>query len=77
MLVGRRRAWLMTHTQAELVKNRELEDIAGRLGFEIALINLSEFAKGGAMLSGMVMLWGSKTRCSVLTCAPRALTGHG
>ncbi|GGP79880.1 dimethylarginine dimethylaminohydrolase family protein [Saccharothrix coeruleofusca] len=41
--------------QAELAKNRELEDIASRLGFEVALINLSEFAKGGAMLSCMVM----------------------
>jgi putative transposase len=22
-------------------------------------------------------LWGSKTRCSILTCAPCVLTGHG
>ena len=41
--------------RAELVKNRELEDIASRLGFEVALVNLSEFAKGCAMLSCMVM----------------------
>ncbi|GAA4867601.1 dimethylarginine dimethylaminohydrolase family protein [Saccharopolyspora cebuensis] len=41
--------------QMEVAKNRELEDIAGRLGFEVAHINLSEFTKGGALLSCMVM----------------------
>ncbi|CAL99953.1 N-dimethylarginine dimethylaminohydrolase [Saccharopolyspora erythraea NRRL 2338] len=39
----------------ELAKNRELEDVATRLGFEIALINLSEYRRSGAQLSCMVM----------------------
>ena len=39
----------------EVVKNRELVDIAGENGFEIGLFNLSEFLKGGAVLSCMVM----------------------
>ena len=41
--------------QIELEKNRELEDIAARLGLEIAYFNLSEFMKGGALLSCMIM----------------------
>ena len=36
-------------------KNRELEDIAGKLGFEVAHFNLQEYLKGGALLSCMVM----------------------
>jgi N-dimethylarginine dimethylaminohydrolase len=39
----------------ELKKNRELEDIAVRLGLEVAYFNLSEYHKGGALLSCMVM----------------------
>ncbi|QUG99952.1 amidinotransferase [Saccharopolyspora erythraea] len=39
----------------EIAKNRELEDVATRLGFEIALVNLSEYHKSGALLSCMVM----------------------
>ncbi|MBB5960597.1 N-dimethylarginine dimethylaminohydrolase [Saccharothrix tamanrassetensis] len=41
--------------QDELRKNRELEDIATKLGFEVVLVNLSEYHKSGAMLSCMVM----------------------
>jgi N-dimethylarginine dimethylaminohydrolase len=36
-------------------KNRTLEDIATRLGFELSLFNLSEYLKSGALLSCMVM----------------------
>ena len=39
----------------ELAKNRKLEDIAADNGFELALFNLSEYQKGGAALSCMVM----------------------
>jgi N-dimethylarginine dimethylaminohydrolase len=39
----------------ELAKNRELEDIASGLAFEVTYINLSEYHKGGALLSCMVM----------------------
>lgn len=39
----------------ELSKNRELEDIAAKLGMEIAYFNLREYHKGGALLSCMVM----------------------
>jgi N-dimethylarginine dimethylaminohydrolase len=39
----------------ELTKNRELEDIAVRLGLEVNYFNLSEYHKGGALLSCMVM----------------------
>jgi N-dimethylarginine dimethylaminohydrolase len=39
----------------EVRKNRELEDIAVRLGLEVGYFNLSEFHKGGALLSCMVM----------------------
>ena len=39
----------------ELKKNRELEDIAVKLGFEVNYFNLSEYHKGGALLSCMVM----------------------
>lgn len=39
----------------ELAKNRELEDVADQLGFEVTLVNLSEYHKGGALLSCMVM----------------------
>ena len=38
----------------EIKKNRELEDIAVQLGFEINYFNLSEFHKSGALLSCMV-----------------------
>jgi N-dimethylarginine dimethylaminohydrolase len=40
---------------AEIKKNRELEDIAVRLGLEVNYFNLSEYMKGGALLSCMVM----------------------
>ena len=39
----------------ELSKNRRLEDIAVELGFEVSYFNLSEYMKGGALLSCMVM----------------------
>ena len=39
----------------EIKKNRKLEDIATDMGFEIAHVNLSEYFKGGALLSCMVM----------------------
>jgi N-dimethylarginine dimethylaminohydrolase len=39
----------------ELWKNRLLEDIAARLAFEVTYFNLSEYHKGGALLSCMVM----------------------
>ena len=41
--------------QCELEKNRELEDVAAKLGFEVAYFNLSEYMKGGALLSCMIM----------------------
>jgi N-dimethylarginine dimethylaminohydrolase len=39
----------------ELGKNRKLEDIATANGFELAFFNLSEYQKGGAALSCMMM----------------------
>lgn len=36
-------------------KNRTLEDVAARAGFGLALFNLSEYLKSGALLSCMVM----------------------
>jgi N-dimethylarginine dimethylaminohydrolase len=39
----------------EVAKNRRLEDIAVNLGFEVSLFNLSEYLKGGALLSCMIM----------------------
>jgi N-dimethylarginine dimethylaminohydrolase len=39
----------------ELKKNRELEDIAIKLGLDVNYFNLSEYHKGGALLSCMVM----------------------
>ncbi|MGH7725880.1 MAG: dimethylarginine dimethylaminohydrolase family protein [Candidatus Eiseniibacteriota bacterium] len=39
----------------EVKKNRRLEDIATELGFDVAYFNLSEFLKGGALLSCMMM----------------------
>lgn len=39
----------------ELKKNRELEDIAVKSGLEVCYFNLSEYHKGGALLSCMVM----------------------
>lgn len=39
----------------ELQKNRKLEDIAVKLGMEVSYFNLSEYHKGGALLSCMVM----------------------
>jgi len=41
--------------QLEVKKNRELEDIAAKMGFEVCYVNISELAKGGAMLSCLVM----------------------
>jgi N-dimethylarginine dimethylaminohydrolase len=40
---------------SEVAKNRLLEDIATELAFELTLVNLSEYLKGGALLSCMVM----------------------
>jgi len=39
----------------ELAKNRRLEDIGVKYGFEIAFFNLSEYHKSGALLSCLVM----------------------
>ena len=39
----------------EIRKNRTLEDIATRFGFEVSFFNLSEFLKSGALLSCMAM----------------------
>jgi N-dimethylarginine dimethylaminohydrolase len=39
----------------EVKKNRRLEDIASEHGFDVAYFNLSEFLKGGALLSCMMM----------------------
>lgn len=39
----------------ELSKNRALEDIVVSRGFELSLFNLSEYLKGGALLSCMIM----------------------
>lgn len=39
----------------EVQKNRKLEDIAAELAFEVNYFNLSEYHKGGALLSCMVM----------------------
>lgn len=41
--------------KAELVKNRRLEDICVEMGLEVSYFNLSEFHKGGALLSCLVM----------------------
>ncbi|WAL63849.1 arginine deiminase-related protein [Amycolatopsis cynarae] len=41
--------------QSEVAKNRRLEDIAASHAFEVTLINLSEYLKGGALLSCMVL----------------------
>jgi N-dimethylarginine dimethylaminohydrolase len=40
---------------SEKAKNRALEDIAVKYGFEVSFFNLSEFLKSGALLSCMVM----------------------
>jgi len=39
----------------EKAKNRKLEDLAIEHGFELSFFNLSEYLKGGALLSCMVM----------------------
>ena len=39
----------------EVSKNRRLEDIAAEMAFEVSYFNLSEYHKGGALLSCMVM----------------------
>lgn len=39
----------------EAAKNRVLEDIAAKLAFEVTYFNLSEYLKGGALLSCMIM----------------------
>lgn len=39
----------------ELSKNRKLDDIASDLAFEVSYFNLSEYHKGGALLSCMLM----------------------
>ena len=41
--------------QHEVAKNRSLEDIAARLALEVSFFNLSEYHKGGALLSCMLM----------------------
>jgi N-dimethylarginine dimethylaminohydrolase len=39
----------------EMAKNRGLEDIAARFGFEVTYVNLSEYLKSGALLSCLIM----------------------
>ena len=39
----------------ELTKNRRIEDIAVNLALGVTFFNLSEYLKGGALLSCMVM----------------------
>jgi N-dimethylarginine dimethylaminohydrolase len=41
--------------RAERAKNRQLEDIAGELGLEVGYFNLSEYHKGGGLLSCLIM----------------------
>lgn len=41
--------------QEEASKNRRLEEIAVELGFEVCYFNLSEYMKGGGLLSCLVM----------------------
>jgi N-dimethylarginine dimethylaminohydrolase len=41
--------------KGELTKNRHLEDIATEAAFEVNYFNLSEYHKGGALLSCMIM----------------------
>mgnify|MGYP001826271465 FL=1 len=41
--------------EMEIAKNRRLEDLAVKYGFEVAFFNLSEYHKGGALLSCMMM----------------------
>lgn len=40
---------------SEIAKNRRLEDIAAAAGFELSFFNLSEYLKGGGLLSCMVL----------------------
>lgn len=40
---------------SEILKNRMLEDVARKLAFDVQFINLSEYHKGGALLSCLVM----------------------
>jgi len=53
--------------EGERKKNRLLEDIAVRNGFEVAFFNLSEFMKSGALLSCMVMHLNRRSYDLVLT----------
>ncbi|MFB9906047.1 amidinotransferase [Allokutzneria oryzae] len=39
----------------EVVKNRRIEDIASSVAFEVNYVNLSEYRRGGALLSGMLL----------------------
>jgi len=41
--------------RAEGNKNRRLEHLAGNFALEVSFLNLSEFLKSGARLSGLVM----------------------
>lgn len=51
----------------ERQKNRMLEDIAVKYGFETAFFNLSEFMKSGALLSCMVMHLNRRSYDMILT----------
>lgn len=51
----------------ERQKNRSLEDLAVRFGFELSLFNLSEFLKSGALLSCLVMHLNRRSYDLVLT----------
>lgn len=53
--------------EAELHKNRLLEDIAVKYGFEVSFFNLSEYFKSGALLSCMVMHLNRQSYKLVLT----------
>lgn len=53
--------------EGERQKNRMLEDIAVKNGFEVAFFNLSEYMKSGALLSCMVMHLNRRSYDLVLT----------
>ena len=53
--------------ESERQKNRLLEDIGAKYGFEVAFFNLSEFLKSGALLSCMVMHLNRKSYEMILT----------
>jgi hypothetical protein len=51
------------------LSNTTLGVLMAAINSSIVLIALPDLFRG--------ILWGSETRCSTLTCAPRVLPGHG